>query len=226
MTRVRGRAPRGERLVDYVPHGHWKTTTFLAALRIDGLTAPLVVDGAINGDIFLAYVRQQLVPTLKKNDIVVMDNLSSHKLEGVREAIEAVGAKLMYLPPYSPDFNPIEQVFSKLKALLRKYGERTVDALWTRLGKLLDSFTKTNVETISGTAGICPHVNENRSNCSFARMSRSTRFRHNCRLARFQYSSPSRPPFPCPRSAISNTVENKLIRFSVKPAPLPARFNS
>jgi transposase len=142
MTRVRGRAPRGERLVDYVPHGHWKTTTFLAALRIDGLTAPLVVDGAINGDIFLAYVRQQLVPTLKKNDIVVMDNLSSHKLEGVREAIEAIGAKLLYLPPYSPDFNPIEQVFSKLKALLRKFSECTVDALWTRLGKLLDAFTK------------------------------------------------------------------------------------
>ena len=140
MTPPRGRAPRGERLVDYVPHGHWKTTTFLAALRITGLTAPLVVDGAINGDIFLAYTRQHLAPILKKNDIVIMDNLSSHKLEGVREAIEAVGARLIYLPPYSPDFNPIEQVFAKLKALLRKFGERTVDALWTRLGKLIDSF--------------------------------------------------------------------------------------
>jgi transposase len=140
MTRSRGRAPRGERLVDYVPHGHWKTTTFLAALRVTGITAPLVVDGAINGEIFLAYVRQHLVPTLKTNDIVIMDNLSSHKLEGVRAAIEAAGARLVYLPPYSPDFNPIEQVFSKLKALLRKFGERTMDALWQRLGLLLDSF--------------------------------------------------------------------------------------
>jgi len=142
MTRSHGRAPRGERLVDYVPHGHWKTTTFLAALRIGGITAPLVVDGAINGDIFLAYVRQHLAPTLRKNDIVVMDNLSSHKIAGVQEAIEAVGAKLVYLPPYSPDFNPIEQVFAKLKALLRKYSERTVDALWSRLGSLLESFTQ------------------------------------------------------------------------------------
>jgi transposase len=142
MTRARGRAPRGERLVDYVPHGHWKTTTFLAALRLRGLTAPLVIDGAINGEIFLAYVRQHLGPTLKKNDIVVMDNLSSHKCAGVREAIEAAGARVLYLPPYSPDLNPIEQVFAKLKALLRKYGERTMDALWNRLGALLDCFSK------------------------------------------------------------------------------------
>ena len=109
MTRPRGRALRGTRLVAPVPHGHWKTTTFLAALRSGGLTAPLVVDGAVNGDIFLAYVRQQLVPTLRPGDIVVMDNLSSHKRAGVREAIEAAGAVLMYLPPYSPDLNPIEQ---------------------------------------------------------------------------------------------------------------------
>lgn len=142
MTRSHGRAPRGQRLVDYVPHGHWKTTTFLAALRVTGITAPLVVDGAINGEIFLAYVRQHLVPTLKPNDIVIMDNLSSHKLEGVRMTIEAAGARLVYLPPYSPDFNPIEQVFSKLKALLRKFGERTIDALWQRLGLLLDSFAQ------------------------------------------------------------------------------------
>jgi len=142
MTRSRGRAPRGERLVDHVPYGHWKTTTFLAALRVKGLTAPLVVDGAINGEVFLAYVQQQLVPTLKSGDIVIMDNLSSHKVAGVREAIEAAGAHLVYLPPYSPDFNPIEQVFSKLKALLRKYGERTVDALWNRLGNLLDHFSR------------------------------------------------------------------------------------
>jgi len=142
MTRSRGRAPRGERLVDHVPYGHWKTTTFLAALRIKGLTAPLVVDGAINGEVFLAYTQQQLAPTLKSGDIVIMDNLSSHKVAGVREAIEAAGAHLVYLPPYSPDFNPIEQVFSKLKALLRKYGERTVDALWNRLGNLLDHFSR------------------------------------------------------------------------------------
>lgn len=146
MTRSRGRALRGERLVDYVPHGHWKTTTFLAALRLNGLTAPLVVDGAINGEIFLAYVRQHLAPTLKQNDIVVLDNLSSHKIAGVRTAIEAVGAKLLYLPPYSPDLNPIEQVFAKLKALLRKHGERTMAAIWDRLGMLLSSFSRTECE--------------------------------------------------------------------------------
>jgi len=142
MTRSHGRAPRGERLVDYVPHGHWKTTTFLAALRVTGITAPLVVDGAINGEIFVGYVRQHLAPALKPNDLVVMDNLSSHKLDGVREAIAAAGARLLYLPPYSPDFNPIEQVFAKLKALLRKCGERTMDALWHRLGTLLDRFSQ------------------------------------------------------------------------------------
>ena len=140
MTRTRGRAPRGERLVDFVPHGHWKTTTFLAGLRVEGLSAPLVVDGAINGDIFLAYTRQHLAPSLKPGDVVIMDNLSSHKVAGVREAIEAVGATLMFLPPYSPDFNPIEQVFAKLKALLRKAEERTVGGLWDRIGKLLDRF--------------------------------------------------------------------------------------
>ena len=140
MTRLRGRAPRGERVVDHVPHGHWKTTTFLAALRVDGLSAPLVVDGAINGEIFLAYVQQQLVPTLRQNDIVIMDNLSSHKVKGVREAIEAAGADLAYLPPYSPDFNPIEQVFAKFKHLLRSAAERTIEALWRRIGLLLDCF--------------------------------------------------------------------------------------
>lgn len=141
MTRVYGRAPVGARLVDYVPHGHWKTTTFVAALRDVGLTAPLVIDGAINGEVFLAYVREHLAPTLKLGDIVVLDNLSSHKVEGVREAIEAVGARLAYLPPYSPDFNPIEQVFSKLKALLRKHEERTVEGLWNRIGALIDAFS-------------------------------------------------------------------------------------
>ena len=141
MTRLRGRAPRGQRLVDHAPHGHWQTTTFLAALRVDGLTAPLVVDGAINGELFLAYVQQQLAPRLQPGDMVVMDNLSSHKVQGVREAIESVGARVVYLPPYSPDFNPIEQVFAKLKSLLRKAKERTVEGLWKRIGGLLDSFT-------------------------------------------------------------------------------------
>jgi transposase len=140
FTRLRGRAPRGVRLIDKTPHGHWKTTTFLAALRIDGLSAPLVIDGPLDGPLFLAYVRQHLAPTLRPGDLVVMDNLASHKVAGVRQAIEAVGARLVYLPPYSPDFNPIEQVFAKLKQLVRGAKERTVDGLWTLLGKLLDRF--------------------------------------------------------------------------------------
>jgi transposase len=119
MTRRYGRAKCGHRLVAAVPHGHWKTTTFVGALRCDGLTAPLAIDGAINGELFLAYVEQVLVPTLKRGDIVIMDNLRAHKIAGVREAIEAVGAKLLFIPPYSPDLNPIELAFSKLKALLR-----------------------------------------------------------------------------------------------------------
>lgn len=141
MTRLRGRAPRGARLVAPVPAGHWQTTTFLAALRHDGLTAPLVVAGPINSRVFLAYVQQQLVPTLRSGDIVVMDNLSSHKVRGVREAIEAAGATLLYLPPYSPDYNPIELAFAKLKWLLRSAGKRTVPELWEFLGKTLDRFT-------------------------------------------------------------------------------------
>ena len=140
MTRSRGRAARGARLVAKVPYGHWKTTTFLAALRCTGLTAPLVVDGAINGAVFLAYVQQQLVPMLKPGDIVVMDNLGAHKIAAVYKAIEAAGARVVYLPPYSPDLNPIETVFSKFKALLRSAAERTVETLWHACGKLLDKF--------------------------------------------------------------------------------------
>jgi transposase len=140
MTRTRGRSFRGTRLVARVPHGHWKTTTFLAALRSSGLTAPLVVDGAVNGAIFSAYVKQQLAPTLRPGDIVIMDNLSAHKVSGVRAAIEARGATVAYLPPYSPDLNPIETVFSKFKTLLRSAAKRTVDALWHTCGKLLDEF--------------------------------------------------------------------------------------
>lgn len=143
MTRPRGRSLRGTRLVAAVPHGHWKTTTFLAGLRTSGLTAPLVIDGAVNGDLFLAYVRQQLAPTLQPGDIVIMDNLSSHKRAGVREAIEAAGATLMYLPPYSPDLNPIEQAFAKFKWLLKSAARRTVEALWNTCGQLLQRFTET-----------------------------------------------------------------------------------
>jgi transposase len=141
MARLRGRAPRGERLIGKVPHGHWKTTTFVAGLRTTALTAPGVIDGPMNGDAFLAYVEQILIPTLTPGDIVVADNLSAHKVAGVREAIEAAGARLLYLPPYSPDFNPIEQLFAKLKALLRKAAERSVDGLWSRIASLLNAFT-------------------------------------------------------------------------------------
>src|ERR1700723_2274397 len=141
MTRRYGRAKCGHRLVDAVPHGHWKTTTFVGALRCDGLTAPLTIDGEINGDLFLAYVEQVLVPTLKPGDVVIMDNLRVHKMAGVREAIEAAGAKLLFIPPYSPDLKPIELAFSKLKALLRAKAIRTIDALWNALGGLCDSFS-------------------------------------------------------------------------------------
>jgi transposase len=143
MTRPRGRSRRGTRLITSVPYGHGKTTTFVAALRMKGLTAPLVIDGPINGEVFLAYVQQQLAPTLQPGDLVVLDNLSSHKRAGVREAIESVGATLLYLPPYSPDFNPIEQAFAKFKWLLKSAAERTVDSLWNTCGQLLDEFTPT-----------------------------------------------------------------------------------
>lgn len=142
MTRPRGRSLKGTRVIDKVPHGHWKTTTFLAGLRTSGLTAPLVIDGAINGDLFVAYVQQHLVPTLRAGDIVVLDNLSSHKRVEARAAIEAVGAQVMSLPPYSPDLNPIENAFSKFKWLLKSAKERTVESLWAACGELLDSFTE------------------------------------------------------------------------------------
>lgn len=140
MTRPRGRAPEGERLICDVPHGHWKTTTFLAALRVTGLTAPLVVDGAINGVLFKSWVDQHLVPTLRPGDLVVMDNLASHKVTGIRQAIENVNAEVCYLPPYSPDLNPIETVFSKFKWLVRSQSRRTVDALWTLCGQIVQQF--------------------------------------------------------------------------------------
>lgn len=156
MARKNGRAPRGERLRASVPHGHWKTTTFVAGLRLTGLTAPMVLDGPINGQWFQAYVDQVLVPTLSPGDIVVMDNLGSHKGAGVRKAIEAAKATLLYLPPYSPDFNPIEKAFSKLKALLRAAAERNIDALWNRIGALLNAFTPTECANFFAAAGYEP----------------------------------------------------------------------
>jgi transposase len=157
MARLRGRCRRGRRLIARVPHGHWKTTTFVAGLRCDGIAAPLVVDMPMNGAIFCAYVEQCLVPILRPGDIVIMDNLASHKVKGVREAIEAAEASLIYLPPYSPDLNPIEQAFAKLKALLRKAAERSVPALWNRIGSLLSTFSSqecTNYLKNSGYASI------------------------------------------------------------------------
>jgi transposase len=156
MARTRGRAPRGERLRAAIPHGHWKTTTFAAGLRLTGMVAPMVLDGPINGPAFLAYVDQVLVPELKQGDIVVMDNLGSHKGAGVRAAIEGAGAKLLYLPPYSPDFNPIENAFSKLKALLRTAAERTVEALWDAIGRCIGLFTPRECANYFGAAGYEP----------------------------------------------------------------------
>jgi transposase len=141
MTRLRGRAPRGQRCRAAVPHGHWKTTTFVGALRLHGLTAPMVLAGPMNGPAFLAYVEQVLTPTLRKGDIVVMDNLPVHKVAGVRTAIETAGACLRLLPPYSPDFNPIENAFAKFKALLRTAAARTVPALWDAIRDALPKFT-------------------------------------------------------------------------------------
>ena len=141
MTRLRGRAPRGQRCRAPVPHGHWKTTTLVAGLRLDGMTAPMVIDGAMNGAAFAAYVEAFLAPTLDPGDIVVMDNLPAHKVKGAREAIEKAGAILLFLPPYSPDCNPIEKAFAKLKAFLRKAAARTVPALHAAIAEALDAFS-------------------------------------------------------------------------------------
>ena len=156
MARTHGRAPRGQRLRAAIPHGHWKTTTFVAGIRTSGMVAPMVLDGPINGELFQAYVDQVLVPELRPGDIVVMDNLGSHKGAGVREAIEAAGASLLYLPPYSPDFNPIENAFAKLKAMLRKAGERTVDGLWSAIGRIIDTFTPAECANYFTAAGYDP----------------------------------------------------------------------
>jgi transposase len=141
MTPLRGWAPKGQRLIGRAPHGHWRTMTFIAALRHDRIDAPFVLDGPVNGEAFRAYVEQVLVPTLTAGDVVLMDNLGSHKGQAVRAAIRAARAHLIFLPPYSPDLNPIEQVFAKLKHMLRHAGERTMEATWQRIGTLLDRFT-------------------------------------------------------------------------------------
>lgn len=156
MARLRGRTKRGERCRVGVPHGHWKTTTFTAALRLTGLTAPMVLDGPMNGPAFLAYVDQVLVPTLASGDIVVMDNLPAHKNAGVRQAIEAAGAMLLYLPPYSPDFNPIEQAFSKLKALLRKAATRSIPDLWQAIADAIPCFMRPECGNYFQAAGYEP----------------------------------------------------------------------
>ncbi len=156
MTRTHGRCLRGERLVAKVPYGRWKTLTFIAALRCDAITAPLVLDQPINGEWFLAYVEQALVPTLKPGDVVVMDNLGSHKGRAVRQAIRKARAHLLFLPPYSPDLIPIEQVFSKLKTLLRKADERCVETVWRRIGQLLDRFSPQECANYLVNSGYAP----------------------------------------------------------------------
>ena len=156
MARRYGRSKRGRRVIGRVPWGHWKTVTFVAGLRQGAVTAPFVIDCAMTGAIFMAYLRQCLVPTLRPGDIVIMDNLPAHKLDEVRELIEAAGAQLRYLPPYSPDLNPIEQSFAKLKAHLRKAKERTVPTLYDRIGDVLERFTKTECRNYFTNSGYAP----------------------------------------------------------------------
>jgi transposase len=156
MVRRTGWGPRGERVVVRAPHGHWRTTTFVAGLRASGIVAPFVLDGPINRTAFETYVAKVLVPDLQPGDVVVMDNLSSHKGPRVRALIEAAGASLMYLPAYSPDLNPIEMAFAKLKALLRNAAERTADALWDRIGTLLDAFPPDECAAYFTAAGYEP----------------------------------------------------------------------
>ena len=153
MARRSGGAPRGHRCRAPVPHGHWKTTTFVGALRLSGMTASMVLDGAMHGAAFLAYVEQVLVPALRPGDIVVMDNLPAHRSAAVRDAIREAGAELRFLPPYSPDFNPIEMAFSKLKASLKRRAARTVDELWDAIGEATDNFTPTECQNYFAAAG-------------------------------------------------------------------------
>lgn len=156
MARLRGRAKRGERCRAAVPHGHWKTTTFTGALRLTGMTAPMVLDGPMNGVAFRAYVEQVLAPTLKPGDLVIMDNLPAHKASGIRDAIEAKGAELRFLPPYSPDFNPIEMAFSKLKSIMRARAERSIETLWDAVGEVINSFKPDECANYFQAAGYEP----------------------------------------------------------------------
>lgn len=158
MARRYGRAPRGERLVSKVPWGHWKTVTLVAALRWDRMTAPAVFDGPMDGNCFLAYVEQVLAPTLGQGDIVVMDNLASHKVAGIKQAIEAKGATLRYLPPYSPDLNPIEQAIAKLKSHLRKEAARTFETLIDAIARTLDKFSPHQCANFIANAGYRHHL--------------------------------------------------------------------
>lgn len=153
MTPTRGRSPVGTRCIGHAPQSHWKTTTLICALRCEGLVAPWVIDGPVNGAAFRTWVQQVLVPVLHPGDIVVMDNLGSHKVAGIAEAVQAAGAQVRYLPPYSPDYNPIELVFAKLKTLLRKAAKRTVDQLWSAIGCLLDQFPLDECERYIRHAG-------------------------------------------------------------------------
>ena len=156
MTRLYGWGPKSERVVDSVPHGHWKTATFVSAFRLDGLFAPMVVDGAINGDLFATYIRQEVAPHLRSGDILVMDNLQTHKVKGVAEAVEERDARVLDLPAYSPDFNPIEQVFSKIKNELRRRELRTITALEDAFGESLDWFTPTQRQNYFINSGYSP----------------------------------------------------------------------
>ena len=156
MARRFGRSARGQRCRASVPYGHWKTTTFTAGLRMNGMTAPFVLDGPMDGDCFLAYVEQVLAPTLQPGDVVVIDNLPAHRVKGIKAAIEARGAILLYLPPYSPDFNPIEQAFAKLKAHLRKAAARTVEDLWAAIAEILKTFTPAECQNYFVNSGYDP----------------------------------------------------------------------
>lgn len=156
MARPYGRAPKGERCRAPIPHGHWKTTTFVGGLTLEGVVAPMTLDGAMTGAAFLAYVEQVLAPTLHPGDVVVLDNLPAHKPVAIRQAIEATGAIMLFLPPYSPDFNPIELAFAKIKALLKKAAARTLPALWDAIRSAIDAITPNDARNFFTACGYEP----------------------------------------------------------------------